>query len=79
MRKIFVLTKREQRVVIVVMIILVTGALANHYREKWRDSATTSRSPAPNITPALLTSPRQDRERDEDPDFYRPGNPGMRP
>jgi hypothetical protein len=67
MRNIFVLTKREQRVVIIGTVILVTAALANHYREKWRDSATTSASPAPSITPAISPSPREKREPDDAP------------
>jgi hypothetical protein len=67
MRNVFVLTKREQRVVIVMIVILVTAALANHYREKWRDSARTSPSPAASTTPALASPQRENRERDDTP------------
>ncbi|HYY14118.1 MAG TPA: hypothetical protein VE758_06760 [Chthoniobacterales bacterium] len=64
MRNIFVLTKREQRVIIVVMLILVTAALANHYREKWRDSTARAKPPEPSITPALPTVRQEDYQED---------------
>jgi hypothetical protein len=47
--RVFVLTKREQRVVIVIMLVVVGATLARHYRrDRSHISAPTSTStPAP--------------------------------
>jgi hypothetical protein len=67
MKTIFVLTKPEQRVVIVVMAVLVAAALATHYREKWRDSGGSPTSPAPSFTPVVSSPERDDGERNDGP------------
>jgi hypothetical protein len=58
----FALTKREQRVLIVVMFILVAAALASRYREKWRVPEPRSGSPPSSITPPFSATEREDRE-----------------
>lgn len=56
----FVLTKREQRVVMVVMVVLVGIALAKHYR----DTGTiipAQRSPAPQRSATPSSPPDEER------------------
>ncbi|HET9419412.1 MAG TPA: hypothetical protein VFO30_08735 [Chthoniobacterales bacterium] len=67
MRNMFVLTKREQRVVIAIMMTLIAAVLANHYHQKWRDSAARSAAPVPSMTPAISSPEREGRESDDAP------------
>jgi len=53
MKNIFVLTKNEQRVVIVVVMVLLAATLAKHYRDnRSRIPATTSTSTHPTAPPS---------------------------
>jgi hypothetical protein len=47
--RVFVLTKREQRVVIVIMLVVVGATLAKHYRsdDSRVSTPTTTSTPAP--------------------------------
>ena len=73
MRNIFELTKREQRTVIVIVTVLVTGALAQHYIET-RSEARPERSTAslsPTVTPRLPAQNTQTNQNEEAPQEQR--------
>jgi hypothetical protein len=67
MRNIFLLTKNEQRIIAVVMIILVTAALANRYRNSSPASATRSTSTRQTETPSYSPTEKDEAERDDAP------------
>lgn len=51
--EIFVLTKREQRAVILIMMALLTATIANHYRDQQSEVISTESVAAdPNATPS---------------------------
>lgn len=52
MAKIFELTKREQRIVIVIVTLLVAIALAKHLWQNKSQAATTVSQPSPTATPS---------------------------
>ena len=58
----FLLTKREQRVVIVIMFALVAIALARHYR----DVGTIAPIPSPKVSPVPSVSPDEERANPDD-------------
>jgi len=51
---IFALTKSEQRVVILILLALLAGAIAMHYREKQSHISTPA---ADHATPTVSTTP----------------------
>jgi hypothetical protein len=67
MKNIFVLTKREQRLVIVIVIVLVAASLAKHYLDiRLQPAVVESPSPAsPNATPQ--SRPEDEQAADEAP------------
>jgi predicted metal-binding membrane protein len=52
MANIFELTKREQRVVILIVTMLVVIALAKHLWQSKSQAATTTSQPSPTATPS---------------------------
>jgi hypothetical protein len=64
MRSIFELTKREQRIVIVIVVSLVVFASAKHF---WQNKSSTLRAKAtstPTASPAMHSEPDADDSRD---------------
>jgi hypothetical protein len=61
----FVLTKREQRVVIVIMLGLVAIALAKHYRDIGTNIPAQP-TPSPPMSPIPTSSPDEERANPDD-------------
>jgi len=61
MRNIFELTKREQRIVIVIVTLLVAIAFAKHFRQTKLQPAPTTPTSTPEVTPA-------ERSKGQDPE-----------
>jgi hypothetical protein len=58
MKNIFVLTKNEQRVVIVVVMVLLAATIARHYRDNRSPiPATTSTTAHPTAAPSPSAAP----------------------
>jgi hypothetical protein len=58
----FLLTKREQRVVIAIMFALVAIALAKHYH----DVGTIAPMPSSKMSPVSTSSPDEERANPDD-------------
>lgn len=67
MKKVFLLAKNEQRVIAVVMLVLVTAALANHYRNNPPGQATRSTSTHSSMAPSHSPAQEDEAERDDAP------------
>ena len=64
--RIFELTKREQRAVILIVMALLAGAIAKHYRDEHATSIPArSTSVEPGITPSATPPGRPDHEAEE--------------
>jgi hypothetical protein len=62
---IFVLTKNEQRVVILLVVALLTGAFVRYWRDVNRDRAI-KKSDATHATATPFSSPEEDVQLDPD-------------
>ena len=65
--EIFVLTKREQRAIILIMVALVATAIANHYRDQQSEVISViSTAAGPSATPGS-NSPEEEAAERESP------------
>jgi hypothetical protein len=73
MRNLFALTKREQRVVITVVVLLVGAALAKHYLDMRSEPppARSTSTLSPTVTPRISVEDLPTAEDDEAPQEHR--------
>jgi len=68
MRNIFALTKREQRIVILVLVALLAAALAKHHLDsRSQPPPTKSTSTLPTATPSHLPGEEDQTAADDSP------------
>ena len=67
MRNIFALTKREQRIVILVLMALLAAALAKHHLDSRSPPPTKSTSTLPTATPSHLPGEEDQTAADDSP------------